>query len=920
MIIFTLHLSALVVLSWFVARRVYESSLDKILATFVLVWSNTVLTALFLSCFSLLGDRVWYFRASILMAVLFALSSRFFAQRQLPSSYPEVSESASSVGLKWLRRGIVGSFIVFFGLNLLVCLKYSPNNWDSLTYHLPRIHFYLSQGHLGHFDTINLRQIFFPFNATLFQAFLVIYGQSDKLLNCFNLLSWMIASTAVYALSRRCGVNHTASLVAAWIGAFSGQVFAQATATTNDLLAAAPLLAGTVFAIDWWRNRLRLLALLSAAAFGLAFGTKLTMYFFIPALAIFACLWLLGNISTKKRVAIGRQDVLQIIGAMVLVVILATPFLAINYCYTKQFSPEHYSFLLNRPWSLSTFLQTIYTYTLALLIDPVQYFALRADSAWKFRISVEPFVKKMFFPFWDRESAVNDLYVFGTDISEDGVFYGFSILLILLASGYLFCKREFRTRLPMYCAAVGFGWFITYTMISKWSLFNQRYFIAAFLLCMPLVGLLFNAALASPPARGRNLILVLFGFVAMSSLLFSYSYLFYNTPRSIRAISSPQFNKGKIPISPAFESAIAIPRKVRFVFSGYTHEDERLYQLMNRGKGQLFSIGQQRADDWYNVFTFWAPVRQSMYWNIPSSSAYTVISIPGKKSAGVEKLGEFGDGMNRYHYYGLAPTTLDSIPTVKNANIIIRTLFDRFASGNNHLRSRLLSFRLETVGLNVQDDTVLKIYYTDMNNINHLLAQTTHDYSAAYQIPVLYKRLYFEASPVGSRKIIATSEIRIDEYGRSGPAEVKEIAGDFDLDLITDPSPYGAVLSGLGPPDGPYLQWQLPNVRWATERRVTISFALAEEHRKNTQVQLQLSFRPQVRKSSRMDIIANGVFLKTYHMIEDKQWIDADIVFCPVRGRNEIEFLISGALPDEKPPTSNLHMLFRKMSLKTIRQ
>jgi len=109
-------------------------------------------------------------------------------------------------------------------------------------------------------------------------------------------------------------------------------------------------------------------------------------------------------------------------------------------------------------------------------------------------------------------------------------------------------------------------------------------------------------------------------------------------------------------------------------------------------------------------------------------------------------------------------------------------------------------------------------------------------------------------------------------------------------------------------------------VRWATERRVTISFALAEEHRKNTQVQLQLSFRPQVRKSSRMDIIANGVFLKTYHMIEDKQWIDADIVFCPVRGRNEIEFLISGALPDEKPPTSNLHMLFRKMSLKTIRQ
>lgn len=920
MIIFVLHLSALVVLSWVVARRVYESSLDRILATFVLVWSNTVLTALVLSYFSLFGDRVWYFRTSILMAALVALFSRAFVQMPLPSFYKESVKCDCSSRLKWVRRFVVASFVVAFSLNLFICLKYSPNNWDSLTYHLPRIHFYLSQGHLGHFDTLNLRHIFFPFNATLFQAFLVMYGQSDKLLNCFNLLCWILASAAVYALSRRCGMNHTASLVAAWIGAFSGQVFAQATATTNDLLAATPLLAGTVFAIDWWRSRLWLLALFSAAALGLAFGTKLTLYFFIPTVVTLACLWLLKCLWTKERVSIVRQDVLQIIGAIVLVVILATPFLAINYAYTKQLSPEHYSFLLNRPWSLSTSLQTIYTYSIALLIDPVQYFALKADSAWKFRISVEPFVKKMFFPFWNRESAVNDLYVFGTDISEDGVFYGFSVLLILLAAGYLFRKREFRTRLPMWLAVIGAGWFLTYAMISKWSLFNQRYFIAAFLLCMPLVGLLFNAALASPSSRGRNLVLALFGFVAVSSLLFSYSYLFYNTPRSIRAISSPQFSKGKIPIAPAFESAIAIPRKVRFVFSGYTHEDERLYHLMNRGKGQSFSIGQQRADDWYNVFTFWAPVRQSMYWNIPSSSAYTFISIPGKKSAGVEKLGEFGDGTNRYHYYGLAPTTSGGIPTVKNANILVRTLFDRFASGNNHLRSRLLSFRLETVGLNVHDDIVLKIYYTDMNNINHLLAQTTHDYSGACRIPEPYKRLYFEASPVGSRKIIAASEIRIDEYGQSGPAEVKEIAGDLDLDLITDPSPYGAVLSGLGPPDGPYMQWQLPNVRWATERRVTIVFALGETHRKNTRVQLQLSFRPQVRKSSRMDIIANGISLKTYHMVDDKLWIDDDITFSPVKGRNEVEFLISGALPDEKPPTSDLHMLFRKMSLKTIRQ
>ncbi len=67
------------------------------------------------------------------------------------------------------------------GMNLLICLKYSPNNWDSLTYHIPRVHFYLAQGHLGHFDTLNLRQIYFPFNATLFQLFL---SYMDKVTSC----------------------------------------------------------------------------------------------------------------------------------------------------------------------------------------------------------------------------------------------------------------------------------------------------------------------------------------------------------------------------------------------------------------------------------------------------------------------------------------------------------------------------------------------------------------------------------------------------------------------------------------------------------------------------------------------------------------------------------------------------------------
>ncbi len=183
-------------------------------------------------------------------------------------------------------------------------------------------------------------------------------------------------------------------------------------------------------------------------------------------------------------------------------------------------------------------LQTVYTYSIALLLDPVQYFAVKADSAWKFRLVAEPVLRKALFPFWNREYAVNDLYVFGTDISEDGVFFGFSILLLTWAFLYSLRRPELRYQLSILLAFTGVGWFLTYTTVSKWSLFNQRYFIAAFLLCLPLVGQLFQSVQSQPRSWKRNAAFGLFGFVMITALLFSYSYLFYNTHVMLEQLAS----------------------------------------------------------------------------------------------------------------------------------------------------------------------------------------------------------------------------------------------------------------------------------------------------------------------------------------------------------------------------------------------
>jgi hypothetical protein len=368
------------------------------------------------------------------------------------------------------------------------------------------------------------------------------------------------------------------------------------------------------------------------------------------------------------------------------------------------------------------------------------------------------------------------------------------------------------------------------------------------------------------------------------------------------------------------ESVLAGQKKIRFVFSGYTHEDERLYQFMNRAKDQRFSIGQQRAENWYNVFSFWAASKQSMYSNIPSSSAYTFFAIPGKSSPGVTKLGEFGDGMNRYHYYGISLPNHGETLSENNSNILVRTLFDRFAATKDMpLESRLRSFRLEVIGLNPQDMVKMQVFYSDSSDRNILLTETTKDFSALFTVAEAYKRLYFKVTSMNSKKVVAESEIRIDEFGHPN-LSVKKNVGETNWDFIVEPHPSGVVIEGLGPPEGPYVQWELPHVRWAKDQRVLIAFAINEAEKKKGPLRLNLSFRPQVRKTSRMDVIFNGIPLKTYIIHEDKKWIDDTLMLSPGKDRNELEFRISGMSPEERPPGNSLYMLFRELSIRTVRQ
>ena len=79
------------------------------------------------------------------------------------------------------------TFILFL-LLFCLCLIYPPNNYDSMTYHLPRVFYWIQNESLDNFATNNLRQLIFPPFSGMIFSLLFYLANSDYLFNFSSIL------------------------------------------------------------------------------------------------------------------------------------------------------------------------------------------------------------------------------------------------------------------------------------------------------------------------------------------------------------------------------------------------------------------------------------------------------------------------------------------------------------------------------------------------------------------------------------------------------------------------------------------------------------------------------------------------------------------------------------------------------------
>ncbi|MEH1168941.1 phospholipid carrier-dependent glycosyltransferase [Micromonospora sp. CPCC 205539] len=171
-----------------------------------------------------------------------------------------------------LLAGTIGGLLL---LELLVALLAEPNNFDSQTYHLPKVEHWVAQGDLDFWPTAIHRQVTIPPGAEYLLLHLRLLTGGDGL---HNLVQWAAGVGCLLVVARitaQLGGSRRAQLLTAFVLASTPMVVLQATSTQTDLVCAAWVACAATLVLDGLRRRTGWGTLLGlGAATGLTAVTK----------------------------------------------------------------------------------------------------------------------------------------------------------------------------------------------------------------------------------------------------------------------------------------------------------------------------------------------------------------------------------------------------------------------------------------------------------------------------------------------------------------------------------------------------------------------------------------------------------------------------------------------------------------------
>lgn len=296
-----------VLLTTFLKKNIIENFIIALLLFFSIVVVSTEVFSLFHSL---------NFPTLLTFWGLFTLFISFFfiKMKEIKINLKKNLQYLICIYKKFKKREKLLLFIILFFLIslLLQGLLYPTNNWDSLTYHMSRIMYWVGNESVSYFPTHILRHLYQPpFTEYLIMNINLLNG-NDYLSNSVQWLFLVFSILPLWLILSFFKVSRFLKLTGVFVLITIPSLELQASTTKNDIVCGFFILTTLYFAIkSYYNSNIKYFTLLGISI-GLGILTKGTAYLFIFPILLLLLLFIIHKILRTKETKIILYGLLTI--------------------------------------------------------------------------------------------------------------------------------------------------------------------------------------------------------------------------------------------------------------------------------------------------------------------------------------------------------------------------------------------------------------------------------------------------------------------------------------------------------------------------------------------------------------------------------------------------------------------------------
>jgi hypothetical protein len=252
-------------------------------------WTGAIATVMFwgyaLSAVGAFGSLLGWLPGAVVAVVAAWISGRAMLGAREESGADMRAVVRAQPLLILLGLGVAAALAAEF----LTATMAAPSNWDSITYHLTRVGYYLQQGSLADYGAnFFAQEQHARGGSVVLGAIMALSGKSDRFVGLVQLTSYVMCMVAAYVLARQTGRARAAALAAAAMFGLLTVAVMEAPTEQDDLLIASFVGITLVGLVGYVARGKRSGLILGATGFAVALAVKASALTCVPGILIVA--------------------------------------------------------------------------------------------------------------------------------------------------------------------------------------------------------------------------------------------------------------------------------------------------------------------------------------------------------------------------------------------------------------------------------------------------------------------------------------------------------------------------------------------------------------------------------------------------------------------------------------------------------